>query len=136
VRDDERQRIFMFRANVNEMDIESVDLGDELRQSVEFRLAFAPIIVFATPIARELLHHRKWHALRVIGDRFPFRPPCRVYAPAQFGKFRFRNVNFERADCVTCSRRVRLRGDQTGRRHGCRGGKNFATNDVHLDLHG
>jgi len=31
VRDDERQRIFVFRTNVNEMDVEPVDLGDELR---------------------------------------------------------------------------------------------------------
>ena len=38
VRDDERQRIFMFRTNVNEMDVEPIDLGDELRQSVKPRL--------------------------------------------------------------------------------------------------
>ena len=29
--DDERQRIFMFRTNVNEMNVETIDLGDELR---------------------------------------------------------------------------------------------------------
>ena len=39
MRDDERQRIFMFRTNVNEMNVEPVDLGDELRQGVQFRLA-------------------------------------------------------------------------------------------------
>ena len=38
VRDDERQRIFMFRTNVNEMDVEPIDLGDESRQSVKPRL--------------------------------------------------------------------------------------------------
>ena len=31
VGDNERQRIFMFRTNVNEMDVEPVNLGDELR---------------------------------------------------------------------------------------------------------
>ena len=44
VRDDERQRIFMFRANVNEMNVEPIDLGHELRQGVQFRLALAPIV--------------------------------------------------------------------------------------------
>jgi hypothetical protein len=29
--DDERQRIFMLRTNVNEMDVEPIDLGHELR---------------------------------------------------------------------------------------------------------
>ena len=31
VGDDERQRILMLRANVNEMDVEPIDLGDEMR---------------------------------------------------------------------------------------------------------
>ena len=31
VRDDERQRIVMFRTHMDEMDVESIDLGDELR---------------------------------------------------------------------------------------------------------
>ncbi len=31
VRDDERQCIFMFRTDVDEMNVESIDLGDELR---------------------------------------------------------------------------------------------------------
>ena len=39
VRDDQRQGIFVFRTNVNEMNVEAIDLGDELRQGVQFRLA-------------------------------------------------------------------------------------------------
>jgi hypothetical protein len=31
VRDDERQRIFMLRTNVNEMNVEPIDLGYKLR---------------------------------------------------------------------------------------------------------
>jgi len=34
VRDDERQRILMFRTNVDEMNVEPIDLGDEVRQGV------------------------------------------------------------------------------------------------------
>ena len=64
VRDDERQRIFMFRANVNEVNVQPIDLGDELRQGVQFRLALAPV-VFRRPIARELLNRRELHALRL-----------------------------------------------------------------------
>ena len=31
VRDDERQRIFVLRTHVNEMNVDPIDLGDELR---------------------------------------------------------------------------------------------------------
>ena len=39
VRDDEGQRILMLRTNVNEMNVQPVDLGDEMRQGLQFRLA-------------------------------------------------------------------------------------------------
>jgi hypothetical protein len=45
VRDDERQRVFMFRANVDEMNVEPIDPGDELRQGVQFSLALAPVVI-------------------------------------------------------------------------------------------
>src|SRR5215470_11304051 len=44
VRDDEWQRILMFRTNVNEVNVEPIDLGDELREGVQSRLALAPIV--------------------------------------------------------------------------------------------
>jgi hypothetical protein len=34
VRNNERQSIFMFRANVDEMNIQPIDISDELRQGV------------------------------------------------------------------------------------------------------
>ena len=67
VRDDERQRILMFRTNVNEMNVDPIDLGHELRQGVQLRLALAPVVI-GRPIAREFLHRRELHALRLIGD--------------------------------------------------------------------
>ena len=97
MRDDERQRIVMFRTDVNEMNIQSIDLGDELRQSVQFRLAFAPIVI-RRPIAREFLNHGERHALRIIRDCFPFRPPRRIYALAQFGEFGFRKTRLKWSD--------------------------------------
>src|SRR5882724_783274 len=79
------------------MNVEPVDLGDELRQDLQPRLDLAPVIL-CLPIARESLHCRELHALRCIRDRFPIRPHRRLDAPAQFGKFRFRNVYVKRAD--------------------------------------
>src|SRR5260370_24614391 len=81
------------------MNVQSVDLGDELRQGVEFRLDLAPVIL-CRPIARELLYGRELHALRRIRDRFSFRPLGGVDASAQFAKFRFRNVHMKRTNCI------------------------------------
>src|SRR3712207_2830310 len=82
VRDDERQCIFMLRTNVNEMDVETINLGDELRQGVQLRLSLAPIVV-RCPVAREFLHCREWHTLRLICDSFLFWPSRVSYAPTQ-----------------------------------------------------
>ena len=108
VRDDQRQRVLVLGANVDEMDVKPVDLGDEVRQSVQFRLTRAPVVV-CPPVARELLHHREPHALRVVGDRLAFGPPGRVYAPAQLGELRLRKTDLKRADsgrvsaCLPCA---------------------------------
>ena len=99
MRDDQRQRIFVFRTDVNEMNVQSIDLGDELRQGVQFRLELAPVVI-CRPIARERLNRRELHALRCIRDRFSFRPLCRVDAPAQFGEFRFRNIHMKRTNRI------------------------------------
>ena len=50
VRDDQRQRIFVLRTNVNEMNVLPVDLGQELRYRVELRLALAPVVI-GRPVA-------------------------------------------------------------------------------------
>ena len=97
VRDDQRQRIFVFRTDVNEMNVQPIDLGDELRQGVQFCLDLAPVIL-CRPIARQRLHRRELYALGCIRDRFSFRPLCCVDAPAQFGKFRFRNIHLKRTN--------------------------------------
>src|SRR6185295_16629608 len=76
VRDDYRQRVLFFRTHVNEVNVDPIDLGDELRQGVELRLALAPVVL-GTPVAREFLNRRELHALRLIRDDLPLRPPCR-----------------------------------------------------------
>jgi hypothetical protein len=63
VRNDQRQCILMFRSNVNEMNVEPIDFGDELRQGVQFCLDLSPVII-GHPITRECLHRRELHTLR------------------------------------------------------------------------
>ena len=64
VRDDQRQRIFMFRTNVNEVNVQPIDLGDEIRQRIQPRLDLAPVVL-GRPIARERLSRRELYALRL-----------------------------------------------------------------------
>ncbi len=99
VRDDERQRIFVLRTNVNEMNVQSIDLGHKLREGVHFCLDLAPVII-CRPIACQRLNRRELHALRLVCDRLPFRPLCRVDAPAQVCKFRFRKIHMKRTNSI------------------------------------
>jgi len=49
VGDDHWQRVLMLRADMDEMDVEPIDLGNEIWQGVELCLAPAPV-VFARPV--------------------------------------------------------------------------------------
>src|SRR3546814_16809551 len=51
VGDDDRQGILMLRTSGDEVNVELVDFGDEVREGVPPRLDLAPVI-FARPIAR------------------------------------------------------------------------------------
>ena len=109
--EDERQRVLVFRTNVNEVDVQPINLGHEIRQGVQSRLDLAPVVL-GRPIAREFLHRRELGALRLIGDRLPVRPAGRAYASAQFGQFGVREIHAKWTNGV-----VRRRGD-LGRSHG------------------
>src|SRR5215211_3196207 len=54
VGDDQRQRVLVPRADVEEVDVDPVDLGHELRPGVQLCLAFPPVVVRA-PVPNELL---------------------------------------------------------------------------------
>src|SRR5215469_18142277 len=73
VRDDQWQRVLVARLDVDEVDIEPVELGDELRQRVQLRLAPAPVVAGA-PVGNQGLDRRQLHALRPICDEFPAGP--------------------------------------------------------------
>src|SRR6266481_5096366 len=97
MRDDHGQRIFMLRTNMNEMNVESIDLSDEVRYGFQFRLALAPVVV-CSPITREILHRRELHSLRCVRDLFSIRPPGRVDAPPQISKFGIWKVELKRTN--------------------------------------
>src|SRR5271168_976324 len=83
------------------MNVEPIYLGDELRQGIQFRLAFAPVI-FRAPIAREALDSRELYTLGCICDRFPLGPLCRVNTSAQFGQFRLWNIHLRKRTNGIC----------------------------------
>src|SRR5258708_40176863 len=103
VGDDQWQRIFMFRTNVNEMNVEAVDRRHELWKRIQLCLDLAPTVI-RPPIACDFLHRRELYALRFIRDRFPVGPPRRVDAPAQVDERLFRNVDAEGSDFLTRGR--------------------------------
>ncbi|MNL26641.1 hypothetical protein D3C87_1481760 [compost metagenome] len=97
MRDDDRQRVAVLRAHVDEMNVETVDLGDELRRRVEPGLDPAPIVV-RLPVLRELAHCRKLHALRGVGDCLALGPLRRPDAPSQIDEAGLRHMHAQRAD--------------------------------------
>src|SRR6185503_7573186 len=85
------------RLHVDEVEIHPVDLGFELRERVQPRLALAPV-VFARPVPGELLHRRQLYALRPILDQLPGGRARRGDAAAQLGEFFLGYLELEGAD--------------------------------------
>ena len=80
VGEDDRQRVRVFRPRMDEVDVQAVDLGAELREGINPRFALAPIISVA-PIGHQRLKPRERHTLGPIIYRLAFRPPrCREAA--------------------------------------------------------
>ena len=97
VRHDQRQRVLVRRAHVDEVDVHAVDLGRELRQRVEPRLDPAEVVL-PGPVAGELLDRRQLHALRPICDQLRGGPARSGDAVAQLGELLFGNVDVEGTD--------------------------------------
>jgi hypothetical protein len=85
VRHDQRQRVLVRRAHVDEVDVQPVDLGRELRQRVQSRLALAPVVV-RRPVARQRLHRGELHALRPVVDELAGRPARRFDTTKQLNE--------------------------------------------------
>jgi hypothetical protein len=128
---DHRQGVRMARPYVDEMDIESVDLGQELRQGIQSGLGIPPVLG-RSPVTREVLHRGQPDALGLIADSLTVGPPCRDDAPPEICKILFRNIDAEGTDARTFVCRSRRAKGQVespcGRRghRGSRGGKEHA----------
>ena len=81
---------------MDEVDVDPVDLGRELRQRVELRLHLAPVVV-GLPVARELLQRRQLHALRPIFDELLAGPARRGDAAAELVEVLLRDLDVEGA---------------------------------------
>jgi hypothetical protein len=89
----------MPRANVDEMNVDAVDGGDELRKRVQPRLDLAPV-VFLAPVAHQLLELCQLGALGLIRNGFTIGPTRCQQAPAEVDEIGLRNVDAEGADCA------------------------------------
>jgi hypothetical protein len=97
VRDDQRQRVLVPRLGVDEVDAEAVDLGRELRQRVQFRLAVAPVVA-AAPVRNQVLDRRQLHTLRPICDGLLAGSARGRDTPLEVGQVFVRHVDLKRAD--------------------------------------
>ncbi len=79
---DQGQCILVLRLDVNEVDVNPVDLGLELRKSVQSCLALAPVVL-GRPVACERLQRRQLHSLRPVRDELVRRPAGRLYPASE-----------------------------------------------------
>ena len=70
---DQRQRVFVPRTNVDEMDVDAIDLSHEHGQRVQLGLHLSPVVLRA-PVADHLLQFRELRALRPVIDSLLVRP--------------------------------------------------------------
>ena len=107
VRDDERQRVVVLGANVDEVNVQPVDLGNELRQRVQLRLALTPVVAIS-PVVRELLRRLEGYTLRLISNRLLIRPPRGRNPRPQIFKIRLRSLDRKRLDLFGLGRHLSL----------------------------
>src|SRR5258705_10115833 len=99
----------MFRTDVDEVDVHAVDRGRELRERVQLRFEFPPVVV-GSPVAQEALESLELSALRPVGYGFLVRPPRRLDPLAEIFERRVRDMDFEWADAHVAGCRVLLHG--------------------------
>ena len=110
--DDQRQRVGMARADVQEVDVEAVDRRQELRVGVQLRLGLAPVVI-RLPALHQLLDGRQAHALRPVRDGLPVGPAGRRQTAAKIGEVLLGNRHAEGTDGGVVRRRVQHSGQRT-----------------------
>src|SRR5882672_9230061 len=94
------------RANVQEVNAQTVDLGSELRKGVQTSLETAPIIG-ATPVRDQLLYRGEGSALPPIIGGLAFRPARGLQATARVADRRARRHHSEGRDSIRDARQWR-----------------------------
>ena len=97
---------------MDEVDVDAIDPGDELREGIQLRFRLAPVVA-GTPVLDQRLELRELDALRLVVDRLPVGPSRRRDATAEVDKLFFRYAGLERSNrCVLAHRAGRsgLRG--------------------------
>ena len=97
MRDDERQGALVLRADVDEVDVQPIDLGQEVRKGVHRGFEGAPVVV-PRPIARQGLRRPEPNALRDVVDVLPLGPAGRLDPATQVVEVRLRGLEAERTD--------------------------------------
>src|SRR5262249_39001202 len=97
MRDDERQRILVRRPDVDEVDVEAVNFGNELRESVQPRLE-PPEVVVGGPIPRDFPHGGQLHALRLVWNSLLLGPARGRYPRTQRLEFSLGDLDREWPD--------------------------------------
>jgi hypothetical protein len=111
VGDDQRQRVLVPRLDVDEVDAKAVDLGGELRQRAQLRLARAPVVTVA-PVGHQVLDRRQLHALRPISDGLLAGPARGRDAPLKLGQVFVWHVDLEGPDGEVGHGRAALLGSR------------------------
>ena len=89
---------------MDEMNIQPVDLGDEVRQRLQPRLAFVPV-VFVCPVLCELLVTASCTPCDASVTKSRSRPVRQFYSAKHVGKFRFGDIHVERSNGgIVCHR--------------------------------
>ncbi|MCY1366757.1 hypothetical protein D9M69_536630 [compost metagenome] len=112
---DQRHGVRMAGANVDEVNVQAVDVGQELREGIEFRFRLAPVVA-SLPVPHQRLKLVELYTLGPVGNRFPIRPACSGQTAAKIVERGLRNTGAEGANRISSRRRCRIGLD---RRH-CR----------------
>src|ERR1043166_3990599 len=95
--DNQRKRIWILRTDMDKVDVYTINVRNELRESVELRFSLAPVVI-TRPIFRERLHCFKLYTLRRICHQLFFRPARCLDSHAEVPELRFGSFEAERTN--------------------------------------
>jgi hypothetical protein len=127
--DDQRQRVLVLRADMQEMDVEAVDGGLVLAPTVQHRLAAAPDVA-VTPVIDQRLDLGERRALGPVVNGLGVRPAGLVEAAIEVLEVCLRDGEGEGGDGVNWSFTLCFdRLGKSGERHGT---TSFVVGDANL----